>query len=106
MTARPARRRPPTPARTAAFSLHGATEISPAERRVWTVLAGVVIAGLAAALLAMVFGPHRVGDYFTETDFYGAYAGGARMIQHGRLIPSRYGVIGPGTRWRSRSWGS
>jgi len=42
-----------------------------------------------------VFGPHSIGDYFTETDFYGAYADGARMIQHGHLDPSRYGVIGP-----------
>lgn len=39
---------------------------------------------------------HRIGDYFTETDFYGAYAEGARMIQHGHLDPSRYGVVGPG----------
>src|SRR6185503_10596465 len=48
------------------------------------------------ALLALALGPHRVGDYFTESDFYGAYADGARLIQHGRLLPSRYGVIGPG----------
>jgi tetratricopeptide (TPR) repeat protein len=51
---------------------------------------------LAIALLAIALGPHRVGDYFTESDFYGAYADGARLIQHGHLVPSRYGVIGPG----------
>jgi hypothetical protein len=44
----------------------------------------------------MIAGPHRIGDYMAETDFYGAYADGARLIQHGHLIPSRYGVIGPG----------
>jgi len=44
----------------------------------------------------MILGPHRIGDYMAETDFYGAYAQGARLIEHGRLEPSRYGVIGPG----------
>ncbi len=44
----------------------------------------------------MIFGPHRIGDYMAETDFYGAYAEGARLVEHGRLVPSRYGVIGPG----------
>ncbi|HZC77937.1 MAG TPA: glycosyltransferase family 39 protein, partial [Ktedonobacterales bacterium] len=48
------------------------------------------------ALIAMILGPHRIGDYFTETDFYGAYAQGARLIQHGQFVPARYGVIGPG----------
>jgi tetratricopeptide (TPR) repeat protein len=51
---------------------------------------------LGGALLAIAFGPHRIGDYFTETDFYGAYADGARLLQHGQLVPSRYGVVGPG----------
>ena len=48
------------------------------------------------ALLVVALGPHRVGDYFTETDFYGGYAEGARALQHGHLDPSRYGVVGPG----------
>ena len=56
----------------------------------------MVALALAAALLAMALGPHRIGDYFTETDFYGGYAEGARALQHGRLDPSRYGVVGPG----------
>jgi hypothetical protein len=60
------------------------------ERFTWIVL-GLVF----AALLVFALGPHRIGDYFTETDFYGAYADGARMIQHGRLDPSRYAVVGP-----------
>ena len=59
-------------------------------------LAWALAAILVAALLYLVIGPHRVGDYMTETDFYGAYAQGARLIQHGQLLPSRYGVIGPG----------
>ena len=44
----------------------------------------------------MVLGPHRGGDYMTESDFYGQYAQGARLIQHGHLEPARYGVVGPG----------
>ncbi len=55
-----------------------------------------VVAALGLALLAMAAGPHRIGDYFTETDFYGAYAQGARLIQHGHFVPARYGVVGPG----------
>jgi hypothetical protein len=55
-----------------------------------------IAAALAAGLLYMIFGPHRIGDYMAETDFYGAYAEGARLVQQGRLMPSRYGVIGPG----------
>ena len=31
----------------------------------------------------------------TETDFYGDYARGARMVQQGRIVPARYGVVGP-----------
>ncbi|MEO5616936.1 MAG: tetratricopeptide repeat protein, partial [Candidatus Eisenbacteria bacterium] len=56
----------------------------------------LIAAALAAALLYMILGPHRIGDYMAETDFYGAYAEGARLVQQGRLLPSRYGVIGPG----------
>ena len=49
-----------------------------------------------AALLVMALGPHRVGDYFTETDFYGGYAVGAKALLGGHLDPARYGVVGPG----------
>lgn len=56
----------------------------------WTLLALY-----AAATLAIIAGPHRVGDVFTETDFYGAYGLGARGIQHGHVDASRYAVVGP-----------
>jgi 4-amino-4-deoxy-L-arabinose transferase-like glycosyltransferase len=54
-----------------------------------------LIAFTGLALLAVVMGPHRIGDYFTETDFYGGYAAGATLIQHGHLDAARYGVVGP-----------
>jgi len=53
------------------------------------------MAAYAIAALVMTFGPHRVGDVFTETDFYGSYGPGARALQQGQLDPSRYGVVGP-----------
>ncbi len=59
-------------------------------------LAAYAVCALAAAILLVIaLGPHRVGDYFTETDFYGSYAQGARLLQQGHLDPSRYGVVGP-----------
>src|SRR5262249_21245264 len=60
----------------------------------WAGLA--VIAAYAVLALAMVFGPHSVGDVFTETDFYGSYGPGARALQQGHLVAARYGVVGPG----------
>lgn len=57
---------------------------------------GLAVVGVVfLVLLVIAVGPHRVGDYFTETDFYGAYADGARLIQSGHLDPSRYAVVGP-----------
>jgi len=70
--------------------------VSARESRLETRLAWLLAGLLAAALLAVALGPHRIGDYSTETDFYGGYADGARMIQHGRIVPTRYGVVGPG----------
>lgn len=68
-----------------------ATPASPwLDRATWA-----VVAAFGVVLLAIVFGPHRVGDVFTETDFYGAYGLGARALQAGHLDPSRYGVVGP-----------
>jgi tetratricopeptide (TPR) repeat protein len=49
--------------------------------------------GLVLLWLALFF--HRVGDYLTESDFYGGYAPGAELIRHGRLDASRYQVVGP-----------
>lgn len=77
------------------FSLHAAPEVSPAERVLWIRIAWGILGLLALAIGWYAARFHHVGDAFTETDFYGAYADGARMIQHGRVDPARYGVIGP-----------
>ena len=87
----PLRPRPSRPGRPA-FSLHGG------DAQAWPALtwaAWAIAAVYGALTLWLAFGPHRVGDVFTETDFYGSYGPGARLIQHGHLIPSRYGVVGP-----------
>ena len=84
----------PSPS-SAPISLHAATaEASPGEALLLLRLTWAVVALMALGLLIMALGPHRVGNYFTETDFY-SYAVGARLIEHGRLDPSRYGVVGP-----------
>lgn len=70
--------------------------LSPAAARLCRLAGFVVVALYGAALLAMILGPHRIGDVFAETDFYGGYAEGARMLLRGHLDPSRYGVVGPG----------
>jgi len=57
-------------------------------------LALVAAATLGLAIYALV--AHPVGDYATESDFFGGYAAGARALQHGRLDFGRYGVYGPG----------
>jgi hypothetical protein len=77
------------------LSLHAAPEVPPGRERLLGRITGVVITLVGLALLAMVLGPHRIGDYMTETDFYGQYAAGARAIQRGHLDPSHYGVVGP-----------
>ena len=57
--------------------------------------AAAAVAALAGGVLAWIaFAHHPVGDYFTESDFYG-YAWGARMIQRGVIDFSRYSVVGP-----------
>src|SRR5262245_31786430 len=57
--------------------------------------ATLVIGLTAAALLAVALFAHPVGDYHAESDFYGGYADGARAIEHGRIDPARYPVVGP-----------
>lgn len=53
------------------------------------------LAALTAIVLAWIaFALHPVGDYFTESDFYG-YVSGARLIQHGQVDFARYSVVGP-----------
>jgi hypothetical protein len=84
-----------SPATRPWFTLHGAAEPSGREAWIESRLAWGLAAVLGVALLAVALGPHRIGDYSTETDFYGAYADGARLIQHGHLDPTRYGVVGP-----------
>src|SRR5438876_9068411 len=54
-----------------------------------------LVLAAASALAWTAFRNHPVGDYFTESDFYGGYASGARLIQQGRLDFSRYTVVGP-----------
>jgi len=90
-----AARATPKPRATPWLALHGDATISAGEARLETRIAYALIAVAALVLLFLALGPHRIGDYFTETDFYGDYAKGARQIQHGRLIPTRYGVVGP-----------
>ena len=60
-------------------------------RATWAVIAVFAVCVFWIALLL-----HPVGDYYTESDFYGGYAIGARAIQHGIVAPSRYPVVGPG----------
>jgi len=58
--------------------------------------ATLVLVGIATLAIAVVsFGFHPIGDYFTESDFYGAYAQGAALIRHGHFDVARYGVYGP-----------
>jgi hypothetical protein len=85
---------PPRPASTPRLPL----ALHAPEAPTWVKLdwAGyAVAAAYLAAMLWLTFGPHRVGDVFTETDFYGSYGPGARLIQQGHLLPARYGVVGP-----------
>ena len=83
--------------RTPNRSAHrGPWSLSPRTARIFQRLAYGVAALYGVALLAMVFGPHKIGDVFAETDFYGGYAEGARLLLRGHIDPARYGVVGPG----------
>jgi hypothetical protein len=53
-------RRAPAPS---AFELHGSATISPEAARVLERLGLALIALVALALLAMMLGPHRIGDH-------------------------------------------
>src|SRR6185436_8212269 len=57
-----------------AAALRGPWTLSPRTARIFQRLAYGVAALYGLALLAMVFGPHKIGDVFAETDFYGGYA--------------------------------
>src|SRR5215468_427859 len=81
-------------------SAPAATAADPASaERIWRFAAWSAAALYLVAVMAMILGPHRIGDIFAETDFYGAYADGARSLLHGKVDPSRYGVVGPGYEW-------
>jgi 4-amino-4-deoxy-L-arabinose transferase-like glycosyltransferase len=74
----------------------GLREPTSAKTAVWHRWAAMIVVALVASLLLWVaLGPHKIGDYYTETDFYGSYVDGARLIQTGHLDPSRYTVVGP-----------
>ena len=55
----------------------------------------LTIALVAGGLLWVALVLHPIGDYFTESDFYGGYSEGARLIRRGIIDPSRYGAVGP-----------
>ena len=80
-----------------ALSLHGSAPASEDTAHAWAMrLAWLVLALFGIALLVIALGPHKIGDNFAETDFYGGYAQGARALEHGHVDPARYGVVGPG----------
>ena len=68
----------------------------PAARARIALTAGWALVALATAALGYVaFAHHPIGDYFTESDFYGAYAPGAKLLLGGTVDPARHGVYGP-----------
>jgi hypothetical protein len=68
----------------------------PRARSAWARPLGWLVIGVATALIGWVaFTQHSIGDYFTESDFYGAYAPGARQLQSGIVDAARYGIYGP-----------
>ena len=76
--------------------LAGAAASASPRSEILSVRAAWVLAGvLLLAWQAIVFGPHRIGDYWAESDFYGGYVQGAREILKGHLDPARYSVVGP-----------
>lgn len=52
---------------------------------------------LVPLVIAIAF--HPIGDQYTESDFYGAYANGARALLAGHVDPARYGIYGPVYEW-------
>jgi len=59
----------------------------------------VELALLVLVPLVIALGFHPIGDHYTESDFYGAYANGARRLLAGHLDPTRYGIYGPVYEW-------
>jgi 4-amino-4-deoxy-L-arabinose transferase-like glycosyltransferase len=74
-----------------------AEQPSPNRDRLPTWIAHAAVIAVVLTCLVITFGPHRIGDYATETDFYGGYARGAeQLLRHGIFDPTRYSVVGPG----------
>jgi 4-amino-4-deoxy-L-arabinose transferase-like glycosyltransferase len=59
----------------------------------WAGVGFIALTGLFLIAVAAFF--HPIGDYYAESDFYGGYADGARMIARGDIDPRRYVVVGP-----------
>ena len=66
-----------------------------AARALPRVLPWAILIAFAAGVGWIAFAGHTVGDYSAESDFYGGYAEGARLVQRGVLDPQRYIVVGP-----------
>jgi len=62
---------------------------------VWRRAGIIALVVATAAFTVVAIGFHPVGDYSTETDFYGSYALGAEALRTGHFDPSRYGAYGP-----------
>jgi hypothetical protein len=96
----PAHRASPRPA-AARPGTQPASVDSAAALRWATAAAWLVIALFASVLIAIARGPHRIGAFDVETDFYGGYAPAAVALQHGHLLtadgrlPAVFGFVGP-----------
>src|SRR4029078_11637254 len=60
-------------------------------------LVEIAVLTLLPLVIAVAF--HPIGDAYTESDFYGAYASGARARLAGHVDPTRYGIYGPVYEW-------
>jgi len=65
------------------------------ETRILGFAIAAVVTLFAAALAFVIAGPHRIGDFHAESDFFGFYADGVKRIRSGMFEPSRYTVVGP-----------
>ena len=77
------------------------TPESPETVRRASLAAWITITLFAATLLVIARGPHKLGAFDVESDFYGGYATAAQAIQHGHLasdggqLPAVFGFVGP-----------
>src|SRR5262245_60553338 len=94
---RPTDRRPGTPSSGSRLTrwLRPRMDSAASPPRLLAWIETTAIGGFAVVVGWIVFFVHRIGDYSTESDFYGLYAMAARAIQHGAPDPSSYGIVGP-----------